>query len=138
MKTKISVITLGTSNLFRSRQFYEEGLCWPPIKIKESEMVYYQNGTILVALYKISSLIKEIGVSGHPIGFNRTLLSINMHSKNDVDDLLNKAKNAGGRILKPAQKRPWGGYSGFFSDPDENPFEAVWNPKWDFAGGSFK
>ena len=138
MKTKISVITLGTSNLFRSRKFYEEGLCWPPIKIKESEMVYYQNGTILIALYETSSLIKEIGVSGQPIGFNRTLLSINMHSKSDVDDLLNKAKNAGGRILKPAHKKPWGGYSGFFSDPDENPYEAVWNPKWDFEDGSFK
>ena len=130
MTNQISVVTLGVSNINKSRKFYENGLGWKPINAKENILVYYRHGSIHLALYSSSSLAEITSItndSGKPQGI---LLSINLDSQKEVNALLNKAKAGGGTILKPACKNTWGGYSGFFSDPDGHSFEVVWNPKW--------
>ncbi len=66
-------------------------------------------------------------------GFGGIALAYNARSKKDVDDVLKEAKRAGARILKPAEETFWGGYSGYFADPDGHPWEVAWNPEWEIT-----
>ena len=132
MEQRISVITLGVADLGRARRFYEDGLGWRPGNTHD-EIVFYQAGGLVVALYPRAALAKDAGLADEGSGFGGIALAYNVARREDVDTVLAEAEAAGARILKPAQDAFWGGYSGCFADLDGHPWEVAWNPFWTLA-----
>lgn len=127
MKPRISLITLAVSDLARATQFYEKGLGLPRKPMDADVAFFPLNGTWL-ALYPRSELAKDAATSPIGSGFEGFALAHNVSSRNEVDQLLQQAVNAGARLARPAQDASWGGYSGYFADPDGHLWEVAWNP----------
>jgi uncharacterized protein len=130
MEQRISLVTIGVENLERSKAFYER-LGWRRSMAGAEGVVFFQmNGGIAFALYPRDDLAKdaEIAPDGH--GFTGVALAYNTRSPEEVDAVLAEAEAAGAKLLKPAQKAFWGGYSGYFSDPDGYLWEVAWNPSF--------
>ena len=127
MKPRINILTLGVTNLERSIQFYEEGLGLPRMPFEDNIAFFQLDGTWL-ALYPWEDLAQDAGVPSAGSGFRGITLAHNVARKHEVDQVLAEAANAGGRIIKPAQDVFWGGYSGYFADPDGHLWEVAWNP----------
>ena len=127
MEQRISIITLGVSDLTRSREFYEQ-LGWRRSMAKAEGIVFFQAGGIALALYSKEELAKDANVPAAGEGFNRMTIAYNARSREDVDDVLDEARSIGAKIVKPAQEAFWGGYSGYFADPDGFLWEIAWNP----------
>ncbi len=135
MKPRITVITLGVDDLERSLHFYRDGLGLPTEGIFGKE---FEHGAVAffdlqaglkLAIWPRKSLAHDSGLAlGKP---NPTELSIghNVTSRAEVDAVMQQAKNAGAMIVKPAQDTFWGGYAGYFQDPDQHLWEVVWNPQ---------
>lgn len=130
MNPCVTVITLGVSDLARSRKFYCEGLGFAPSSSSNEHITFMQAGGVVLALYDRSSLAHDANLPAQGSGFGGVTLARNLGSKAEVDAALATAERAGGRILKPAQEVFWGGYSGYFADPDGHPFEVAYNPYW--------
>ena len=135
MKPRITVITITVDDLERSLRFYRDGLGLPTEGIFGKE---FEHGAVAffdlqaglkLAIWPRKSLAHDTGLAlGKP---NPTELSIghNVASKAEVDLVMQQAKNAGAVIIKPAQDTFWGGYGGYFQDPDQHLWEVVWNPQ---------
>lgn len=132
MKPHISIITLGVSDLERSTAFYRDGLGLPTHGDFPGITFFKLNGTWL-GLYPKEELAADAKVPSHGSGFTGITLAHNVPSKADADALLKEAEKAGAKIVKPAQDTDWGGYSGYFSDPDGYLWEVAWNPHFDLA-----
>lgn len=117
MEQRISLITLGVADLERSRAFYER-LGWKRAVREADGIAFFQAGGMALAVYPRAALAKDAGVSPEGQGFRGITLSYNARSRADVDAVLAKAHAAGASIAKPAQEAFWGGYSGYFADPD--------------------
>lgn len=139
MDQRLTVITLGVRDLARSRDFYERGLGWHPSSSSNEHIVFYQLGAAVLGLYGRDALAADAHLDTgaelvpDPPGttrFGGVTLAQNVASRPEVDAALEAARLAGGRILKPAQDVFWGGYSGYFADPDGHPWEVAWNPHW--------
>lgn len=136
MKPRISLVTLGVDDLEESLRFYRDGLGLETQGIIGAEFEY---GAVVffalqpdlkLALYPRKSLARDSGVpSGSP---NAVEFSIghNVASKAEVDQVMEQARSAGAVIVKPAQDTFWGGYAGYFQDPDGHLWEIAWNPQW--------
>lgn len=132
MEPRISLITLGVSDLQRSLRFYRDGLGFPTTWDGSKGVVFFKNGGTALALYPYDDLAKDVGESFRNIPrpkFNGITLAHNVRQKEEVDQVLNLAQSAGGKIEKPAHDTFWGGYSGYFSDPD--------GYLWEVAHGAF-
>jgi catechol 2,3-dioxygenase-like lactoylglutathione lyase family enzyme len=136
MKPRITVITLGVSDLEASLRFYRDGLGFPTEGIvgKEFEFgavvfVQLENG-LRLALWPRASIGRDTGLPVSPPSPTNMALGHNVASKAEVDAAMTKALAAGAVIVKPAHETFWGGYSGYFQDPDGHLWEAVWNPQW--------
>lgn len=119
MNPEINAITLGVKDLKRAKQFYSEGLgC--PIQQDHAEFVSFNlgNGSSALALYTWGALAADAGVAPDGNGFRGITLNYFVPSTERVDEVLAQAKRAGGKIAKPAQRSQWGGYFGYFADPD--------------------
>jgi len=127
MEQRISLITLGVTDLKRSRAFYER-LGWKPSNVKADEIVFFQTGGMALALYPRVSLAKDANVSSDGYGFGGITLAYNTRTREEVDAVLAQAETAGARLLKAAKEAFWGGYSGYFADPDNFFWEVAWNP----------
>ncbi|HAD08074.1 MAG TPA: glyoxalase [Porticoccaceae bacterium] len=127
MKPRISMITLGVSDLPRSVEFYEHGLRFPRMDSPAEVAFFALNGTWL-GLYGREALAEDAAVSGGSSGFAGFSLAHNVSSEQEVDQVMAQAESAGAVITKPAQKTDWGGYSGYFSDPDGYLWEVAHNP----------
>jgi uncharacterized protein len=127
MEQRISIITLGVADLTRSREFYER-LGWRRSSASSAEIVFFQAGGMALALYPRAELAKDAKVAAEGYAFPGFTLAFNARSREEVDAVLAEAKGAGATILKPAQEAFWGGYSGYFSDPDGFLWEVAWNP----------
>lgn len=138
MEQRISVITLGVADLARSRSFYEQ-LGWQPSMPDTEGIVFFQAGAIIFALFPRNELAKDANLSpstgGSPdgSGFRALSLAYNSRTRAEVDTVLNAAVSAGATLRKPAQEAFWGGYSGYFSDPDGFLWEVAWNPQFPIA-----
>lgn len=132
MEQRLSIITLGVSDLRRSREFYER-LGWRKSSASSDGIVFFQACGMALALYPRHELAKDANVSADGEGFNGITLAYNTRSREEVDAVLAEAQHAGARILKPAQEAFWGGYSGYFSDPDGFLWEVAWNPFFPIA-----
>lgn len=127
MRPRISMITLGVEDLERSIKFYQEGLGFPKID-SEPEIAFFNlNGTWL-GLYSREALAEDAKVSTEGSGFNNFTLSHNLSSQAEVDVVFAQAISAGATQTKPPQKVFWGGYSGYFKDPDGHLWEVAHNP----------
>lgn len=137
MKPRITVITIGVNDLEKSLHFYRDGLGFPTEGIigKEFEygaVVFIQlQDNLRLALWPRKSIAHDSGLSITPASPTEMTLGHNTSSKAEVDAVMDQAKSAGAVIVKPAHDTFWGGYSGYFQDPDGHLWEVVWNPEWE-------
>ncbi|MDK8464759.1 VOC family protein [Marinobacter sp. SS13-12] len=127
MKPRISMITLGVSDLEVSVRFYEQGLGLPRMDSPPEVAFFTLNGSWL-GLYGRESLAKDVGIPAEGSGFAGFTIAHNVDSEAAVDELMEQAVLAGAKVVKPAQKVFWGGYSGYFADPDGYLWEVAHNP----------
>ena len=138
MKPRITVITLGVDDLERSLTFYRDGLGLKTEGIVGQEFEYgavifidLENGARL-ALWPRKSIAHDTGLSIQSPSATELTLGHNVNSKQELDAVMAQAKQAGATIVKPAHETFWGGYSGYFQDPDGHVWEVAWNPAWQF------
>jgi predicted lactoylglutathione lyase len=137
-KPRLHFVTLGVKNLKRSRQFYK-ALGFEIASLSQADIVFLKAGSVILALYPRNLLAQDAAVSPQGKGFKGVTLSHNVEHKKEVARLLERAKTAGGKIVKRAQDAFWGGHSGYFFDPDGHLWEVAWNPHFAFAkDGSLK
>jgi len=136
MEPRISVVTLGVSDLERARDFYLKGLGWQASSSSNEHITFIDAGGLVLALYSRTALAEDARVSPAGSGFGGITLAHNVHAKAAVDATLAEAVGAGAVLLKPAEDTFWGGYSGYFADPDGHPWEVAYNPHWklDYTG----
>ncbi len=132
MDQRVSIITLGVADLERSRAFYER-LGWRRSMAQTEGIVFFQAGGMAVALYARNELAKDANVPADGHGFGGITLAYNGRTRAEVDSVLSEAAAAGAKIVKPAEEAFWGGYSGYFSDPDGFLWEVAWNPGFAIA-----
>lgn len=128
MEPRISIITLGVSDLEKSYTFYKEGLGLPTTRTPDGGIIFFQTSGTCLALYPLEKLAEDVGEKfqvDHS-KFSGITLAHNVKNKEDVAKILSKAERAGGKIEKPAQDVFWGGHSGYFSDPDGHLWEVAW------------
>jgi catechol 2,3-dioxygenase-like lactoylglutathione lyase family enzyme len=134
MEPRITLVTLGVRDLDRSLRFYRDGLGWPVSSASvEGEVVFFRSSGAVLALYPRELLAKDAHLPPDGSGFGGIALAQNVHERAEVDAILAQATAAGGTILKPAEQADWGGYHGYFADPDGFPWEIAWNPGFPFA-----
>ena len=134
MKPRITVITIGVDDLERSLKFYRDGLGLPTEGIIGKEFEHgavaffdLQSG-LKLAIWPRADIAHDAGIAKTPRSPTECTIGHNVGSKEEVDAVMAQAKRAGARILKPAGKTFWGGYAGYFQDPDDHVWEVVWNP----------
>lgn len=139
MKPRISLITLGVDDLERSLHFYRDGLGLVTAGIIGTEL---EDGAVVfidlqaqlkLALYPRKSLLKDAGLPVAERGAPALSIAHNVSSRTEVDQVMAQAASAGAVIVKPAQDTFWGGYAGYFQDPDGHLWEVAWNPAWAVA-----
>lgn len=127
MKPRISMIALGVNDLDISIKFYRNGLGFPKMDSPPEVAFFNLNGTWL-GLAKRKALANDATVSPEGTGYNAFNLAHNVRSQAEVDHVIEQAISAGATLVKPAQKASWGGYSGYFKDPDGHLWEVAHNP----------
>ncbi len=127
MNPRISMITLGVRDMEASIKFYQDGLGFPKMESPPEVAFFTLNGSWL-GLYSRESLAEDAGVSPEGSGFPGFTLSHNVVSEADVDQIIERAGLAGASSVKPPQKASWGGYHGYFKDPDGYLWEVAYNP----------
>lgn len=127
MKARISMVTLGVLDLERSIKFYQDGLGFPKLESPPEVAFFTLNGSWL-GLYSREALAEDAMVSAEGQGFNSFALAHNVASEAEVDQTIAQAVSVGATLTKPAQKASWGGYSGYFRDPDGHLWEVAYNP----------
>lgn len=128
MEQRISLITLGVDDLARAREFYEGGLGWTPTQTPDG-VAFYQLPGIVLALFGRADLAEDCGqaIDGR---FSGISIAINERDEAGVDAVMVAALAAGATVVKPAHRTYWGGYSGYFADPDGHVWEVAHNPFW--------
>lgn len=136
MKPRITVITIGVDDLEASLRFYRDGLGFPTEGIVGEQFEYgavvfiqLQPG-LRLALWHRRSIARDTGLAVGPASLTEMTLGHNVGSKAEVDAVMAKAAAADAKIVKPPHDTFWGGYSGYFQDPDRHLWEVVWNPQW--------
>lgn len=130
MRQKLTLITFGVKDLSRSLVFYEQGLQWKRSPQSMEHYILFPLGGIVLGLYPLQSLAEDCALSYEASTFSGLTLSYNAKSKQEVDEVIEKVKHLGATIVKPPQEVFWGGYSGYFKDPDGYLIEVAFNPSW--------
>ena len=128
MEQRVSLVTLGVTHLARARAFYE-GLGWATNAAPDDDVVFFQAGGLIVALWGRAQLAEDTVMTDSG-GWGGITLAYNTRSPGEVDAVLAEAKAAGGTIGRPGAETFWGGYSGVFRDPDGHAWEVAHNPHW--------
>ena len=128
MDQRLSLVTLGVSDLGRARRFYE-ALGWTTRAAPEDDVVFFQAGSMVVALWGRDQLAEDSGVADGG-GWGGITLAYNTRSQDEVDAVVEEARAAGARIAREPAATFWGGYSAVFVDPDGHPWEVAYNPHW--------
>ena len=131
MEQRVSLVTLGTRDLRRARAFYE-ALGWTTRAGPDDDVVFFQTGGMVVALWDRASLAADSGVED-PGGWGGVTFAHNVRSPAEVDAVIEEARAAGATITREPGETFWGGYSGCFADPDGHPWEVAHNPRWTIA-----
>jgi catechol 2,3-dioxygenase-like lactoylglutathione lyase family enzyme len=135
MKPRITVFTIGVDDLERSLRFYRDGLGLPSDGIFGTEFEYgavaffkLQPGLMLAA-WSRDSISRDTGLAKSARSATEFTIGHNVGSQAEVDQVMAQAQAAGARVVKPAAPTFWGGYAGYFQDPDEHLWEVLWNPQ---------
>ena len=128
MDQRLSLVTLGVSDVDRAREFYE-ALGWSTGAAPGDDVVFFQAGGMIVALWDRASLAEDSAVEDAG-GWGGVALAYNTRSPDEVDEAIEQARAAGARIPREPAETFWGGYSGIFVDPDGHPWEVAHNPHW--------
>jgi len=128
VEQRLSLVTLGVSDLAAARRFYE-ALGWTTGAAPADDVVFFQAGGMIVALWGRDQLAEDSGVAD-PGGWGGITLAYNTRSPAEVDAVIEDARAAGARIAREPAETFWGGYSGVFVDPDGHPWEVAHNPHW--------
>lgn len=134
MEQRLTLITLGVADLPRSVAFYER-LGWERSARKAEGVAFFQAGGIVLSLYPRDALAKDADMSPEGSGFPGFSLAYNTRTRDEVDAVMAEAVAAGGKLVKPAYDIFWGGYVGFFADPDGFLWEVAWNPMFPLTDG---
>lgn len=129
MEPRISFVTLGVNDLDVSIHFYANVLKLPQLPTPGG-VAFFEMGQTWLALYPREELAKDAGVPAESSGFARFALAHNVRSPGEVDALLAEAAQGGGKLVKVGHTAFWGGYTGYFADPDGFLWEVAWNPKF--------
>lgn len=129
MQPRITMITLGVKDFKRALKFYRDDLGWEA-KVQDDVAFFPLNG-ILLGLYPHDKLAEDATVPDSQAGFSGVTLAYNVGSPKEVDETLEKVSKIGAKIIKPGQKVFWGGYSGYFADPEGHLWEVAHNPFWE-------
>jgi len=139
MKPRITVITLGVDDLEKSLRFYRDGLGFPTEGIVGTE---FEHGAVaffelqpglMLAIWPRDDIAHDANISKTPHSPSEFTIGHNVGSKEEVDAVMAQAKRAGARTTKPADNTFWGGYAGYFQDPDGHLWEIVWNPRMEIT-----
>jgi catechol 2,3-dioxygenase-like lactoylglutathione lyase family enzyme len=130
MEPRITLVTLGVEDLERSLVFYRDGLGLP-VEQALPEVVFFRLGALRLGLFGRAALAADAGVEDDGSGFRPITLAHNERSPEAVDRVFAEAEAAGARIVKRPHATDWGGYSGYFADPDGHLWEVAHNPAWD-------
>ncbi|HMA88649.1 MAG TPA: VOC family protein [Burkholderiales bacterium] len=136
MKPRVTLITLGVDDLERSLRFYRDGLGMRTDGIVGEEFehgavaFFDLDGGLKLALWPRASIAHDTGLSAGAPSATEFTLGHNVASRAQVDEVMEQAKRAGATIVKPAHETFWGGYAGYFQDPDRHLWEVAWNPHW--------
>jgi hypothetical protein len=128
MEQRLTAVTLGVADLQRARRFYEKGLGWSASLTSNKDVVFFQANGLVIALWGRANLAKDANLIDEGGGFSGIALAHNARSREEVDAVLANAGQASARILKPGQETFWGGYAGYFADPDGHLWEVAHNP----------
>ncbi|SJN52835.1 Glyoxalase-like domain protein [Vibrio ruber DSM 16370] len=133
MEPRISIITLGVKNLETSYNFYAALGFTSPQKPADG-IIFFKTGGVCLALYPLDELADDVSpeFAAPCSGFSGVTLAHNTRSKEEVDEVLALAVSVGAKLEKPAKDAFWGGYSGYFSDPDGHLWEVAYGDCWDF------
>ncbi len=127
MQPRVSFVTLGVDDVGRSRRFYE-ALGFKASPASQDAVTFFDAGGVVLSLFGRAALADDVGVHASEPGFSGISLAHNVNSESEVDEVLREAVAAGAKLLKPGQKVFWGGYSGYFADPDGHLWEVAYNP----------
>jgi uncharacterized protein len=128
VEQRVSLVTLGVADVERSRAFYE-ALRWTTRAEPGADVVFFQAGGMIVALWDRAELAEDSGVRDSG-GWGGVTLAHNVRSPEEVDAVIEEARAAGATIPRAGGETFWGGYSGVFVDPDGHPWEVAHNPRW--------
>jgi hypothetical protein len=128
VEQRLSLVTLGVSDLGRARRFYE-ALGWQTGAAPDDDVAFFQAGGTVLALWGRGELAEDSGVEDGG-GWGGVTLSHNERSPEDVDAVIEEARSAGGNIVREPGETFWGGYSAAFTDPEGHPWEVAHNPRW--------
>jgi predicted lactoylglutathione lyase len=131
MKQRLSLVTLGVTDLGRARSFYE-ALGWRTGAAPDDDVAFFQAGEMVVALWDRSRLAEDSAVADSP-GWGGVTLALNLGSPAEVDAVIEEARAAGATIGREPAETFWGGYSGIFIDPEGHPWEIAHNPRWEIT-----
>ncbi|MFN3231802.1 MAG: VOC family protein [Alphaproteobacteria bacterium] len=130
MEQRLSLVTLGVHDLAASRRFYER-LGWHASPRSSEDIVFFQMNGLIFSLYGRDALANDATIDPKSAGVGGSTIAINFRSEAEVDAALEDAEAAGATVLKQPQKVFWGGYSGYFADPDGHLWELAHNPFWE-------
>lgn len=137
MKPRITVLTLGVDDLERSVAFYRDGLGLPTEGIigrefEHGAVAFFElEGGLKLGLWARANIAHDTGMPESPRSPTELTIGHNVGDRGEVDAVMERADRAGARIVKPAAATFWGGYAGYFQDPDGHLWEVVWNPQWE-------
>ena len=132
MEQRVSLITLGVVDLTAATAFYEK-LGWKRSMCAAEGVSFFQAGGMALALYPFAELARDAGLQAEKAGSTAVALAYNARSRVDTDAVLAEAGAAGASMVKPGADTFWGGYAGYFRDPDGHLWEVAWNPGFELA-----
>lgn len=132
MRPKINIVTLGVRDFQASLKFYKDGLGWKTSSASNENIAFFPLGGIVLALYPRQALADDAKVTSEGTGFSAITLAYNAKSIEEVNAVLGQVERLGAKIAKKAEKVFWGGYSGYFADPDGHLWEVAYNPHFGF------
>lgn len=127
MDPRLNVVSLGVGDLGRALRFYRDGLGWKPA-LHQGDFALFDLGGVALALYSRDVLAEDAGARDAG-GWGGVTLAQNVRSAEEVDAVIAAACASGAALLRAPVRKEWGGYSGYFADPDANPWETAWAPQ---------
>jgi catechol 2,3-dioxygenase-like lactoylglutathione lyase family enzyme len=132
MNQFLHLITLGVRDFEKSKNFYADTLGWRPASASGDDVMFFQAGGVVLAIYPRAKLAEDALTSSEGKGFSGITLAYNARSESEVDEIIADLKSKGVKIAKEPQKVFWGGYNSYFADPDDYLWEVAYNPFFPF------